>query len=282
MSYVFYAYWDWRFVGLMWVSTGIDYLAGRMIVRTVGPEPRAGVPDRRADGEPRDPRLLQVRRLLPRLAGGHRLGPRPGHRPARRQRGAADRDLVLHVQLDVVHDRRLPRRVQAGAERRALRGVRGDVPAPDRGADRPLRRHRVAARAAATAADRRPRRAPASSSSPAGSGRSCCSPTPSRPTVDQLFARHESLGFISAWGAALGYSLQLYFDFSGYSDMAVGLAFLLGFRFPAELQLAVQVGQHLRLLATLAHVAVVLPPRLPVHPPGRLAAAAAPRRCATS
>src|SRR5262249_31325216 len=42
------------------------------------------------------------------------------------------------------------------------------------------------------------------------------------PTVDQLFARHETLG----------YSLQLYFDFSGYSDMAVGLAFLLGFRFP--------------------------------------------------
>src|SRR4029079_4725762 len=52
------------------------------------------------------------------------------------------------------------------------------------------------------------------------------------PTVDQLFARHETLGFVSAWGAALGYSLQLYFDFSGYSDMAVGLAFLLGFRFP--------------------------------------------------
>ena len=30
----------------------------------------------------------------------------------------------------------------------------------------------------------------------------------------------------------MGYALQLYFDFSGYSDMAVGLAFLLGFRFP--------------------------------------------------
>src|SRR5262249_47479429 len=29
-----------------------------------------------------------------------------------------------------------------------------------------------------------------------------------------------------------GYSLELYFDFSGYSDMAVGLAWLLGFRFP--------------------------------------------------
>jgi alginate O-acetyltransferase complex protein AlgI len=30
----------------------------------------------------------------------------------------------------------------------------------------------------------------------------------------------------------VGYSLQLYFDFSGYSDMAVGIACLLGFRFP--------------------------------------------------
>ena len=32
MSYVFYAYWDWRFLGLMWLSTGIDYVAARMIV----------------------------------------------------------------------------------------------------------------------------------------------------------------------------------------------------------------------------------------------------------
>jgi len=35
-----------------------------------------------------------------------------------------------------------------------------------------------------------------------------------------------------AWLAVLGYTLQIYFDFSGYSDMAVGLAALLGFRFP--------------------------------------------------
>ena len=31
------------------------------------------------------------------------------------------------------------------------------------------------------------------------------------------------LGFIPAWATALSYTLQLYFDFSGYSDMAVGL-----------------------------------------------------------
>lgn len=32
--------------------------------------------------------------------------------------------------------------------------------------------------------------------------------------------------------AALSYSFQIYFDFSGYSDMAIGLGYLLGFQFP--------------------------------------------------
>lgn len=36
----------------------------------------------------------------------------------------------------------------------------------------------------------------------------------------------------AAWLALLGYTLQIYFDFSGYSDMAVGLARMFGFRFP--------------------------------------------------
>jgi len=35
-----------------------------------------------------------------------------------------------------------------------------------------------------------------------------------------------------AWIGALAYTLQLYFDFSGYSDMALGIAFLFGFRLP--------------------------------------------------
>jgi alginate O-acetyltransferase complex protein AlgI len=52
------------------------------------------------------------------------------------------------------------------------------------------------------------------------------------PYVDRLFAHAGQLDFVSSWAAAFGYSLQLYFDFSGYSDMAVGLAWLLGFRFP--------------------------------------------------
>jgi alginate O-acetyltransferase complex protein AlgI len=52
------------------------------------------------------------------------------------------------------------------------------------------------------------------------------------PHVDRLFRAHASLGLVSGWAAALGFALQLYFDFSGYSDMAVGLALLLGLRYP--------------------------------------------------
>lgn len=39
-------------------------------------------------------------------------------------------------------------------------------------------------------------------------------------------------GLISAWIGTLAYTMQIYFDFSGYSDMAVGLGLMMGFRFP--------------------------------------------------
>ncbi|NYT58412.1 MBOAT family protein [Alcaligenaceae bacterium] len=37
---------------------------------------------------------------------------------------------------------------------------------------------------------------------------------------------------LAAWGTSLAYALQLYFDFSGYSDMAMGLSKMFGIRFP--------------------------------------------------
>lgn len=40
------------------------------------------------------------------------------------------------------------------------------------------------------------------------------------------------LSIISGWLGALAFGLQLYFDFSGYSDMAIGLGKMLGFTFP--------------------------------------------------
>ncbi|UAW99829.1 MBOAT family protein [Halopseudomonas nanhaiensis] len=41
-------------------------------------------------------------------------------------------------------------------------------------------------------------------------------------------------GFLDAWTGAVGYTLQIYFDFSGYSDMAIGLALLFGISLPVN------------------------------------------------
>jgi alginate O-acetyltransferase complex protein AlgI len=46
------------------------------------------------------------------------------------------------------------------------------------------------------------------------------------------FADPGAMSLLTAWQAAAAWSLQLYFDFSGYTDMAIGLAWLFGFRFP--------------------------------------------------
>jgi alginate O-acetyltransferase complex protein AlgI len=51
-------------------------------------------------------------------------------------------------------------------------------------------------------------------------------------TVDQVFAIPAAqLTTGLAWLGAVGYTLQLYLDFSGYSDIAIGLARMFGFRF---------------------------------------------------
>jgi len=41
-----------------------------------------------------------------------------------------------------------------------------------------------------------------------------------------------TITFLEAWCGALAYTLQLYFDFSGYSDMAIGIARMFGVRLP--------------------------------------------------
>lgn len=50
--------------------------------------------------------------------------------------------------------------------------------------------------------------------------------------IDPLFANHEIIGPLASWVALCGYCAQLYFDFSGYSDMAIGLGLCHGFKFP--------------------------------------------------
>jgi D-alanyl-lipoteichoic acid acyltransferase DltB (MBOAT superfamily) len=46
------------------------------------------------------------------------------------------------------------------------------------------------------------------------------------------FVNIEPLTALQAWAGTLAYTLQIYFDFSGYSDMAVGLSLLIGVRLP--------------------------------------------------
>ncbi len=41
-----------------------------------------------------------------------------------------------------------------------------------------------------------------------------------------------SMSTLSAWLGAVAFAFQIYFDFSGYSDMAIGLGAILGFHFP--------------------------------------------------
>lgn len=55
--------------------------------------------------------------------------------------------------------------------------------------------------------------------------------------ADQIFnwselgIEHFNVPVVMAWMGAIAYTLQIYFDFSGYSDMAIGLGLIFGFKF---------------------------------------------------
>jgi alginate O-acetyltransferase complex protein AlgI len=53
------------------------------------------------------------------------------------------------------------------------------------------------------------------------------------PLTDAAFGT-AAPGLVAAWTGALAFAVQIYFDFSGYSDMAIGLGAMLGFRFPSN------------------------------------------------
>jgi alginate O-acetyltransferase complex protein AlgI len=50
--------------------------------------------------------------------------------------------------------------------------------------------------------------------------------------INPALQNYSQLSTLDTWLAVLGYTYQLYFDFSGYSDMAVGLGYLFGIRLP--------------------------------------------------
>jgi D-alanyl-lipoteichoic acid acyltransferase DltB (MBOAT superfamily) len=57
------------------------------------------------------------------------------------------------------------------------------------------------------------------------------------PYLDLVYdaaANGDPVGFLDGWAAGIGYGFQVYFDFSAYSDMAIGLAFMFGIRLPVN------------------------------------------------
>jgi len=50
--------------------------------------------------------------------------------------------------------------------------------------------------------------------------------------VDHYLATPGSIGVVNAWACAVGFGFQIYFDFSAYSDMALGLARIFGIELP--------------------------------------------------
>ncbi len=62
---------------------------------------------------------------------------------------------------------------------------------------------------------------------------SCIHPfVPYLDLVYQAAAAGDAVGFVDGWVAGIGYGFQVYFDFSAYSDMAIGLGFMFGLRLP--------------------------------------------------
>lgn len=54
---------------------------------------------------------------------------------------------------------------------------------------------------------------------------------------DPVFATPGAFSCATAWGATLGYALQIYCDFAGYSDMAIGSAMIVGYQLPENFRM---------------------------------------------
>ncbi|WP_341990831.1 MBOAT family O-acyltransferase [Azorhizobium sp. AG788] len=57
------------------------------------------------------------------------------------------------------------------------------------------------------------------------------------PLASVVFDQTAAPGFFAAWIGVLAYALQIYFDFGGYSNMAIGLALAMGLKFPRNFRM---------------------------------------------
>ena len=84
------------------------------------------------------------------------------------------------------------------------------------------------------------------------------------PAVTYIFS-HVAGSHTPLWIGFYLWPLQLYADFSGLTDIAIGTGLLFGITGPREFQSPVYCIEHQRLLAPLAHVSHQLAGRLPIH-----------------
>jgi hypothetical protein len=67
-----------------------------------------------------------------------------------------------------------------------------------------------------------------------------------------------SVGFLDAWFGAVAYAFRIYFDFSAYSDMAIGLRLMLGFVFAKNFDSPYRQARITEFLAPLAYLPLLL------------------------
>ena len=272
-SLVFYGLWDWRYVPLLLATTLVDWVAGHYLSRD------------EAEGASRRRKLILAAAITLNLAF---LGyfkyrgffvdrstascacsapsePLPAIRHA-----AADRHLVLHVRRHLVHRGRVPRRDQTGEERDPLPGLGHALPVHPRRPDHPLRPRRRPARARAAAlslgAHRHRPVLPRHGLRQEDARRRHDGALRERPLLAPRATRPALRlgGGPGLHAAAVLRLLRLQRHGGGRGDHDRP-------PLPAELRLAVQGGQPLGLLASLAHDPLRLAARLPVHPAGRVA-----------
>ena len=221
--------------------------------------------------------LVQVLRLLRR-----QRSPTPldsiglGVEPAAARDRAAGRHLVLHVPRHQLRDRHRPRASSGRCASTSCALYMSFFPHLVAG---PIVRASEFAPAAARA--RRPPPDPVGRGVPADR-RSACSRRSSMSSylateiVDPVFGAPGAHGSLDLLVGVYAYAIQIYADFSGYTDIAIGCALLLGIRFPQNFDAPVPRAVAPGLLAALAHDAVALAARLPLHPARRQPARRAP------
>ena len=195
----------------------------------------------------------------------------------------AGRHLVLHVPGDQLRHRHLPRRASepvplARLRASTCRSSRTSSPARScgRASSLPAARASAPTRAASTSAEAfllivaRPVQEGRDLELPRHRAR--------RPGVRRARRRTARS---SSWSRVYAYAIQIYADFTGYTDIAIGCALLLGFRFPQNFDAPYRAAVAPGLLAPLAHDAVALAARLPLHPARRQPRRRARARTAT-